>query len=159
MLVAKDGFVMLASDPELRIPSFDLQKWSAAPSTRETLAAGNRRWIPVMAGTSTIGARIVTLIPTALLETQRRTLLLFLLGFIGVLISLALLKNRRLKRQVVQPMAAFAEKMRDLEQGRPSDDDAAGLYRFVELADIHTRFQAMAAAVRQREQSLRESEQ
>ena len=159
MLVAKDGFVMLTSDPELQIPAFDLHKWAGPPAASRTLSAGKRDWIPIISATSAIGACIVTLIPTELLATQRTALLLFASVFTGVLVLLASLKNRRLKRLLVEPMASFIRKMRDLEQGRLSPADDADNYRFAELADIHTRFMAMAEAIRQREQSLRESEQ
>jgi len=174
MLVASDGFVMLSGAPDLQIPAFDLKKWAGTPSAGRTLSAGNRRWIPMIAQTSTIGARIVLLIPTELLDTQRNTLLAFLVAFMGSLVLLAVIKNRRLNRLVMQPIAAFAEKMRDLENGRlpmrepvsapapvpEQEPDQAqvqeydGNERFKELADIHTRFRAMAEAMTQREQSL-----
>jgi signal transduction histidine kinase/CheY-like chemotaxis protein len=47
--------------------------------------------------------------------------------------------------------------MRDLEVGRHATDATAGEIRFEELADIHTRFHAMAEAIRSREQSLAEA--
>jgi len=159
MLVASDGFVMLSGDPGLKLAMFDLRKWAGPPTARRTLVIGNRRWIPMIAPGSAIGARILILIPTRLLDTQRNTLLVFLGAFLGGLILLVVIKNRRFNRLVIQPIAAFAERMRDLELGRLAvhGDDAD--YRFEELADIHTRFRAMAQAITQREQSLRESEQ
>ena len=159
MIVSKDGFVMLASDPELQIPAFDLHRWAGPPGASRTLPAGGRDWIPIISETSAIGARIVTLIPTELLVTQRNALLLFAFIFTVVLVLLVFFKHRRLHRQLIQPIAAFAGKMGDLEQGHaPAIDDAIN-YRFSELADIHLRFRAMAAAIRQREQALRQSEQ
>ena len=158
MLVAKDGFVMLSSNPELQIPAIDLRKWAGAPSPGRTLLAGQRHWVPMISQTSAIGARIVTLIPTELLTTQRNTLLIFASVFAGVLVLLVYFKNRQLNRLVVQPLASFADKMGDLAQGRLPSTDAADNYRFEELADIHTRFRAMAEAIREREASLRASE-
>ncbi len=149
---------MLSGAPELRLPAFDLKKWVGSPSAGATLTAGNRRWIPMVSGTSPIGARILTLIPTEMLDTQRSTLLAFLAAFLSGLVLLAVIKTRRLNRLVMRPIAAFAEQMRDLEQGLLPAPDLAGNLRFEELAGIQTRFQAMAAAIRQREGSLRESE-
>ncbi|AUB84218.1 ATP-binding protein [Candidatus Thiodictyon syntrophicum] len=159
MLVASDGFVMLSGDPGLNLAMFDLRKWAGPPTARRTLLVGNRRWIPMIAPGSAIGARILILIPTQLLDTQRNTLLAFLGAFLGGLILLVVIKNRRFNRLVIQPIAAFAERMRDLELGRLAVHDGDADYRFEELADIHTRFRAMAQAITQREQSLRESEQ
>ncbi|WP_295449399.1 ATP-binding protein [uncultured Thiodictyon sp.] len=159
MLVAKDGFVMLSGDPTLHIPTLDLKYWEETPNSGSTLSAGNRRWIPMIVAVDTIGAKIAILIPTELLDTQRNALLIFMGAFLGGLILLVVVKNRRLNRLVMQPMAAFAEKMGDLEQGRwPGQDDDQNV-RFAELISIHNRFRSMAQAIAQREQSLRESEQ
>ena len=159
MLVAQDGFVMLNSDPALRIHAFDLKMWAVAPSVDRTLPAGNRNWIPVLSAADTIGAKIVVLIPTELLDTQRQTLLIFLLSFIGIACVLVVLKNMRLNRLFTQPMAAFAAHMRDLEHGRPLPEKSDHDSQFMELADIQNGFWAMAQAITYREQSLRESEE
>ena len=157
LLVAKDGFVMLTGDPELHIPSFDFKQWEGTPTARQTLSAGNRRWIPLISDADIIGAKIAILIPTELLDTQRNALLAFLITFMSGLIFLVVIKNRRMNRLIIQPLAAFAERMRGLEKGLlpPEEDD--GVYQFKELADIHTRFRTMAEAITQREQLLSES--
>ncbi len=154
MLVASDGFVMLSGAPELSLPAFDLKKWVESPSASATLTAGDRRWIPMISGTSSIGARVLVLIPTELLDRQRNILLVFLLAFMAGWTLLVVLKNRRLNRLMMQPLAAFADRMRDLEFGRLPAADDPGDARFEELASIHTRFQAMATAIAQREESL-----
>ena len=158
MLTASDGFVMLSGDPALQLPAIDLKRWSGAPSASRTLTAGNRRWIPLIAQTGAIGARIVMLVPTAFLDTQRNTLLAFVIAFMSGWFILVLLKNRRLNRLVMQPLHAFAGKLRDLEQDQLPPAAAEADQRFAELAEIHTRFRAMAEAIQQREQALRDSE-
>ncbi len=157
ILVATDGFVMLSGAPELRLSAFDPKKWGS-PSPGETLIAGDRHWIPLLAGTSPIGAQILTLVPTEMLDTQRNTLLAFLAAFLCGLVLLAVIKTRRLNRLVMRPIAVFAEQMRDLELGLLPAPDVGGNLRFEELASIQTRFQAMATAIKHREGSLRESE-
>ena len=157
MLVANDGFVMLSGYPALHIPTFDLKHWEGMPTPGRTLSAGNRRWIPMIADANTIGAKIAILIPTELLDTQRNALLAFLLTFMVGSILLVISKHRRLNRQVLQPVASFAEKMRDLEQGLPPAADPDCNDRFEELAVMRTRFRAMAEAITQREQSLAEA--
>ncbi|PQJ96259.1 hybrid sensor histidine kinase/response regulator [Chromatium okenii] len=159
LLVAQDGFVMLASDPTLRILALDLKHWTQPPSPYRTLTAGGRHWIPVISAPGVLGARIVTLIPTEVLDTQRNALLFFLVTFIGVSLLVRVFKNMHLNRLFTRPIATFAAKMRDLEHGNAIGDSVNINYRFKELADIDVHFRAMAAAIAQREQSLRESEQ
>ncbi len=162
LLVTTDGFVMLSGDPRLPIPAFTLADWTGEPSARRTLAAGGQRWIPLVSEPLAIGARVVTLIPTDLIETQEQALLIFALLVGASILVLVILKNLRLRKLLIQPLVAFVEKMRALEKGRldPALSDAdpdAGADpddRFEELADIRTRFRAMAQAIRQREQSL-----
>ncbi|MBK5965299.1 hypothetical protein CCR95_14695 [Thiocystis minor] len=159
MLVASDGFVMLSGDADLRFSSIDLKRWAGAPSARLTLHARGQDWIPLISTRITLGARIVTLISTQPLETQRGILLLAALGFLAGMILLVYLKNRRMNHLILQPIAAFAERMRDLEQGRPLAGEPGSGQRFVEIDSIHTRFRNMAEAIAQRERSLRESEE
>ncbi|MFM8443254.1 MAG: ATP-binding protein [Methylococcus sp.] len=156
LLVANNGFVMLSGAPDLRIPSFDLVKWVGEPSTDRRLTAGQRSWIPVISPTNAIGARIVALIPTDVLVSQRTGLLAFFLLFTGGLILLAMAKNARLQKLAVEPLADLAGKMRALELGGPPVETEVIRYRFAELAAIHDRFVSMAKAIRQREQALQE---
>jgi PAS domain S-box-containing protein len=159
MLVTNNGFVMLSADANLNLPSIDLNRWSSTPSANRGLHAAGQDWIPLVAKRITLGARIVTLIPTQPLETQHGILLIASLGFLAGMTLLVYLKNRRLNRLILQPIADFAERMRDLEQGRPVVAESHGGQRFAELDSIHTRFRTMAEAIAQRERSLRESEE
>jgi PAS domain S-box-containing protein len=158
LLVANDGFVMLSGEPALRIPALDLKRWSGPPAAGRTLDAGGHRWIPVVSDSGDIGAKLAILIPAEPLEGQRRILLSFLAVFMVGLLLLVLVKNRRVHRLVMQPIAHFAEKMRDLEQGLPAAVEESTEQGFEELEQIHRRFRTMAAAIAQREGSLRESE-
>jgi PAS domain S-box-containing protein len=159
LLTASDGFVMLTGDPALSIPAVDLPRWAGAPSADRTLIVGGRRWIPLIAPTGTIGARILMLVPTDFLDTQRNTLLAFVLAFMGVWFLLVTLKNLRFNRLVMQPLRAFAARLGDLEQGQWLPAGTAGEERFAELAELDSRFRTMAAAIAEREQSLRASEE
>ncbi|NCC28118.1 MAG: hybrid sensor histidine kinase/response regulator, partial [Gammaproteobacteria bacterium] len=158
LLVTNDGFVMLSGDPQLQIPAFDLGDWTGSPSAGRTLALDGHRWIPLVSEPLAVGARVVTLIPTALIETQQNALLVFALMVSASVILLVIIKNLRLRQLFIRPLVAFAEKMRALEMGQLStvdaDADAGQDDRFEELTDISTRFRAMAEAIRHREQSL-----
>ena len=159
MLTASDGFVMLTGDPALPITAIDLQRWAGAPSADRTLTAGGRRWIPLIAPTGAIGAQIVMLIPTDVLDTQRKTLLAFVLAFMGAWFLLVTLKNLRFNRLVMQPLRVFSARLCDLEQDQLPPPATAGEQHFAELAELDSRFRTMAAAIAEREQSLRASEE
>ncbi|MGB4334096.1 MAG: ATP-binding protein [Chromatiaceae bacterium] len=159
MLTASDGFVMLSGDPALPIAAIDFHHWAGAPNTGRTLTAGGRRWIPLIAPTGAIGARILMLVPTDFLDTQRNTLLAFVFVFMGAWFLLVTLKNLRFNRLVMQPLRAFAARLRDLEQDQSPLAATAGEQRFAELAELDSRFRTMAAAIAEREQSLRASEE
>ena len=159
MLVAPDGFVMLSGNPTLSVPVFDFKKWAGMPSAGRTLFVGDRQWIPVITHIGTIDTRIVTLIPTDMLEAQRNALLGFLVVFMVGLICLVLLKSQQLNRLFIEPLAAFAARMRDLEKGRRITADDDSMNKFDELANINAQFLVMAEAIRNREQSLSESEE
>ena len=158
LLVTNDGFVMLSGEPQLQIPAFDLGDWTGSPSAGRTLALDGHRWIPLVSEPLAIDARVVTLVPTALIEMQQKALLVFALMVSASVILLVVIKNLRLQQLFIRPLVAFAEKMRALEQGQlytaEADAQADQDDRFEELADISTRFRAMAEAIRHREQSL-----
>ena len=154
LLVANDGFVMLSSNPELRIPALELRKWAHEPSALRQLSAGGKTWIPVISHDQIIGARIVTLVPTAFLETQRNALFSFLFLVMSAFAGLVILKYRRVYQRLSKPLATFARKMRALEQGQQPETAENLQHSFAELADIQTSFRAMAKAIAEREQSL-----
>ncbi|WP_295391778.1 ATP-binding protein [uncultured Thiodictyon sp.] len=147
MLVASDGFVMLSGDPALHIATVDLKRWQETPNPHRTLSAGGRRWIPMISGVDTIGAKIAILIPTELLDSQRNALLILLAAFMGGLILLVVIRHRRINRLIVEPIVSFAAKMPVLEQGLPSSTPPANTYQFEELASIQSRIlEAMTQA-------------
>lgn len=158
LLVSKDGVVILSSDPGLAISSLELKRWRDGGSYTRQISAGDRHWIPMVAPMDTLGAKIVILISTEMLESQRSILLAFLCAFMAGLIVLVFIKNLQASRLLLQPLADFARNLSDLEQGRPLNPDKEITHRFEELSNIYTRFQSMAEAIKLRELSLRESE-
>jgi diguanylate cyclase (GGDEF)-like protein/PAS domain S-box-containing protein len=157
LLVSKDGVVILSSDSRLAIPSVELKRWRDAGSDTSQFSAGDRRWIPLVATMDTLGAKIVILIPTEMLDSQRGILLAFLCAFMVGLIVLVFVKNLQVNRLLLQPLADFATSLSDLEQGRPLPNKGI-THRFDELSNIYTRFQSMAEAIKLREKSLLDSE-
>jgi signal transduction histidine kinase/CheY-like chemotaxis protein len=162
MFVSKDGFVMASSDPELNIYSLDLKKWERALSPHKTLFAGNRRWIPMISVAGNTGAKVVILIPAVFPEILKKSFMIFYASFTGILILLIFLKNRMYHHFILQPLDRFGKTIENVGKGgfSLSDSDAEKEdYRVYELITIYERFQAMAQAISQREQSLRQSEE
>ncbi|MBN1872781.1 MAG: response regulator [Anaerolineae bacterium] len=159
MLISQDGLVIVSSDPELNLYSFDLKKWTGPVSMRRTLIVGGRHWIPLIAEERAVGANVLLLIPTDLPMTLQRLLVLFLSGLLGGLMLLAGIKNRQIARSVLLPISQLTHKLEALENGRLPDTDESIHYRFDELTSIHTRFQTMVRAIIAREQNFRASEE
>ena len=157
LLVTREGYVIAGSDPELEIYTFDPRQWQGAPSVRRTFEAGGARWIPVVSEPRLLGGRLVTFIPTGLLDAQRRILLLFwAVGTVALGLFLWF-KSRRLQRLLLGPLTRLTAKMRDIESGSRSPDEPSEPARFREFADIDERFRSMASAVHQRERELAEA--
>lgn len=165
LLVARDGSVLLSSDPTLLIPAFPLDGAWQQQVVREPLDLAGQRWIPIVTPASTVGAAIVTLVPTKQLADEQRLIVLVLLAASvgsGVLVVIKSLRTRRL---MIQPIADLADHMRTLEAGAPdalssiTQAQAPPLQAsFAELATIQSAFLAMAEAIHEREQLLRLSE-
>lgn len=161
LLVARDGSVLLSSDPTLYIPAFPLDGAWQQQVVAEPLVLEGRRWIPIVTPASSVGAAIVTLVPTERLADEQRMILVLLLSASlasGILVAL---KSLRMRRRFIQPIAELADHMRRLEASGPAQaTPTAGVWpetpaSFAELDTIQTAFAAMVQAIRQREQQLR----
>lgn len=172
MVVARDGSILLTSDPQLRIPAFPHEGIRNRQVVREPLEFAGRRWIPIVTPARSVGASIVTLVPIERLIGEQQRIITLLIGVsIGSGLLLAL-KSLQMRRLFIQPISQLAAKMRSLESGnageahgqRPSTISIADAAQeppaqFAELETIQTAFAAMAEAIREREQRLRQSEQ
>ncbi len=157
LLVTREGYVIASGDAALEIRAFDPRAWSGEPSARRTLEAGGASWIPVVSEPRLLGGHIVTLIPTELLDIQRRALVLFWAAATIVLGLFLWFKNRRLQQSLLRPLSALAEKMRDVESGHRVLDEPLEPQRFREFSDINERFRSMAGAIHERERELAEA--
>lgn len=172
LLVSQDGFVMLSGYESLRIANIDLARHSGASAAGngadrlQPLVLGERSWLPVSSEGVVLGARIVTLLPSAQLAPIRQVLLAA--GSLVLLLWGAILfwKNHRLGRQLFDPVAQFAMRIR-AEEGRlrrgglaaPVSDGSAALpsTRFEELAALQESFGRLIEAIVERDQSLRQA--
>ena len=154
LLVTREGFVIASGDNALEIRTFEPRAWPGEPSIRRTLEAGGASWIPVVSEPRLLGGHLVTLIPTEIVDIQRRAFGIF---WAAVTIALGIFlwyKNRRLQQSLLRPLLRLADQMRGVEAGRRAPDESVAPQRFREFADLDERFRAMAGAIHQREGEL-----
>lgn len=158
LLLSKDGFVMAASNPDPGIFQMDLRNRENAPPFSGPINADGRNWMPLFFESNEIRTQFALLVPLNLFDALRNMLAWFMTGFMAGLAGIAVVKQRLLRRSIVQPITQIADRMAALEHGDFSDDDIARSQRFQELAAIWDRFQAMARAITARETDLRENQ-
>lgn len=167
LLVTRDGFVMLSSHSELRVPEIRPTHWGSSPQTTDSVFIDGRRWIPLISEPTSTGMHVVSLIPTELLEAQRRAVLMALAVALAAIAILFLAKNVRVRRSLIRPLTALTHRIKAIEQGSFNDpgttpmpegaqvrDWSPKTIRFRELAEIESRFATMAQAIQDREDSL-----
>ena len=154
LLVASDGSVLLASDPSLRVPAFPIRETKQVQVVSEPMDLAGQRWIPILTPANSIGATIVTLVPTRGLANDQRAIVILLLlagGGSGILV---VQKSRRMRRDFCQPIAQLANSMRRLEGGTRNGVPSLVAASFSELKTIQSAFLKMAQAIKEREQQL-----
>ena len=161
LLVSHDGFVMLASDPEMGVPAVDLSLATARSRTPYRLTYLQRDWLPVVATDNGLGGHIVSLIPADQLAFQRRQVLLPILAAAGLALAVFLWKNHRLHRLLFAPVGRFTARLQQLRaeladpQMRPLSP-APVVSRFREMSQIQSGFEDLLAAIRERDLALQQ---
>ena len=154
LLVARDGSVLLSSHDSLRLPAFELNPGWSRQVVRPTMTIGGQTWIPIITPARSVGAAIVSLVPTQPIQEEQRLILLLLLVASAGSSLLIILKNLRMRRLFIQPIASLASRMHTLKRGTTELAPATTAPAFAELASLQSAFEAMAHAIRQREQGL-----
>lgn len=155
LVVARDGSVLLSSDDSLRIPTFELDPHWNQQVVRPAMRIGTQQWIPIITPARSIGAAIVILVPTQPLAEEQRLIFLLLLVACGGSSLLIALKNLRMRRLFILPIAMLAQRMHALKKTATLAPPTAAAPAFAELAALESAFQAMALAIREREEGLR----
>lgn len=159
MFVSKDGFVMAASNPELNMHSVDLNTLERTPTARHRLTAGTRTWIPAVSAAGNIGAKVVILIPTDFPDLLQRALVIVYMFLISILLLLLILKNRLYEHYMLRPLSRFTATIKEVKSGSFTLSDTDEDYRVHELITLYAHFRSMAAALAEREQRLKQSEE
>jgi signal transduction histidine kinase len=116
LLVSHDGLVMLSSEPALDVAAIDVRLARGRRQSLPSLTLQGQRWLPVMAGDVGLGAHVVALIPMATFDLQRNLVLGPSLLVCAVILASSFLKNRRLHRQLFEPVALFSERLQVLQK-------------------------------------------
>jgi signal transduction histidine kinase len=165
LLVNNDGFVMLSSNRDLPVASIDLRA-AQAPGMLRPIQIGSTRWLPVVGDSGSLGSPFVTLVPTRPLQQHRQLMGVATLAVSLLLVTIFILKTRRLQTNLFNPVRTFADQLRQVESGSQPDqlaataqqhDLAIASERFLEMRLIQERFAAMVAAIQQRESELRQA--
>lgn len=154
LLVARDGSVLLSSHDSLRVPAFELDRRWSRQVVRPAMTIGGRSWIPIITPARSVGAAFVSLVPTQPIQEEQRLILLLLVVASTGSSLLIILKNLRMRRLFIQPIASLASRMHSLKRGTTEMAPATAAPAFAELASLESAFTAMAHAIRQREQGL-----
>jgi len=165
LLVNNDGFVMLSSNRDLPVANIDLRA-ARAQGRHRPIQIGSTRWLPVVGGSGELGSPFVTLVPTRPLEQHRQLMTITTLAVSLLLVSIFILKTRRLHTNLFNPVRTFADQLRQVESGNQPNqligtsqqrELAIASERFLEMRLIQVRFAAMVAAIQQRESELRQA--
>ena len=167
LLVTNDGFVMLASENQPRVPTIDLSIAATSGGPMRPMQLEGRRWLPQVAPDTGLGARMVTLVPLDPLERQQQAVLLAA-GVAAALIALVLLiKILYLRRHLFAPVSRFASQLQELEQAlRSPTPQRVGLVLpsglagggvagdYEEIERIRVSFAGLMQLISQRDQTL-----
>ena len=161
LLVSHDGFVMLASDPEMGVPAVDLSLATARRHTPYRLRYQQRDWLPVVATDNGLGGHIVTLIPADQLAFQRRQVILPILAVLALMLVVFFWKNRRLHQLLFEPVGRFTARLDQLRsaladpQLRPLRPMPV-VSRFREMSQIQAGFEELLAVIAERDLALQQ---
>jgi signal transduction histidine kinase/CheY-like chemotaxis protein len=154
LITTREGVVMVSGMPDLSIPSIDIAQWSSSSVGSKLLHTAQGKWIPFIMTSDLLGARLVVLTSTTLLNDQRNTLFLTLLLVLIALVVVVYIRSRQLKHDVLLPMNALLNRIRAMEAGNSIDSQHVLTEQLAELSELNQRFQSMTHAIAQREFAL-----
>lgn len=155
LLTNQKGVVMVTGHPDVTIPRIDIETIGQSSGNTMRIEVDGQGWIPVVNDSEPLGARLVVLVSTQLLDDQRNTLLLALAAILAGLTLVILIKSRKLRQDVLTPIGALLDRIRSMEAGQPANEQADRLRKPPhEFAEINRHFESMAHAIKQREYAL-----
>ena len=155
LLTTNKGVVMISGDPKLAIPRIDFELLGSNTRQSDRIQADGKSWIPVVNESEPLGAKLVVLVSTQLLDAQRNTLLSALAVILAGLAITVLLKSRKLRLDILIPIGQLVSRIRAMETGAATTGSVATHRKPPkEFIEINQHFESMANAIAQREQAL-----
>lgn len=156
LLTTENGVVMVSGRSDINVPRIELHSIEAhSPPANTRIVLNGQGWIPVVNDSEPLGAKLVVLVSTRLLDEQRNTLLIALAVILTGLALVIWIKSRKLRQDVLQPIHSLVGRIRSMEAGMPVAEPAVQLPgQPREFTEINRHFELMANAISQREQAL-----
>jgi signal transduction histidine kinase/DNA-binding NarL/FixJ family response regulator len=155
LITTNTGVVMISGQSDLELPRVQITPQDGLKQQLPRIEVLDQGWIPVVNDSPVLRARLVVLVSTKLLDDQRQAFLIALAAVMAGLILVIWLKNKKLNRDVLQPIAALMRRIRAMETGQQLITKSSDLTKPpVEFMEIDLRFESMAQAIRQREIAL-----
>lgn len=165
-LLLTDAFGNLVAHPDL-VRVEQQENFGALPPIRDSGAAPASSVFRLddalvfgtsirLAGTGWVLMSIKPLL--AILRPIATTSAIILVVAAGLLLALSLRLRRMLEKQVAEPLIAFADTISRMRNGALPAEPAKRAGSFRELAEVEREFMGLTAALRDREEELRESE-
>ncbi len=153
LFLARDGFVLATTHPELQIYSLDLNN-DKAEQRQSTIEAGNRRWLAILARSNIFGKNIAVLVPLDLLNKVHNSLIILFALFVVILLAVSIIKHSSLRAKIIQPLNTFTQQLSFVEKGDYHIPGKQEELVFSELISLQTHFETMAQSIKAREESL-----
>ena len=156
LLTTAKGVVMVSGRTDITVPRVDTESLGGDSIVQAArIQANNQGWIAVVNDSEPLGAKVIVLVSTQLLDEQRNTLLAALAVILAGLVVVILIKGRKLRQDVLVPIGALVKRIRSIEAGESVAEppkDLRGQPR--EFTEINQHFESMANAISQREHAL-----
>ncbi len=156
LLTTDQGVVMVSGRPEMNVPRINVngRDSSSAPDAAR-IRANDQGWIPVANPSETLGANLVVLVSTRLLDEQRNTLLIALGIILASLVMVILIKGHKLRQDVLVPISALVRRIRSIEAGETVAEQITNeTDQPREFSEINRHVESMANVIAQRESAL-----
>lgn len=156
LLTTSKGVVMISGRPDISVPRIRIDSAGDLPSRQSgRVDISEQGWIPVVNDSASLGAKVVVLVSTQLLDEQRNTLLMALGAILLALALIIAIKSQKLRQNVLTPIGVLLNRIKSLEDGQAMTYPIDAMRdQPREFLQINQHFESMANAISQRELAL-----
>lgn len=156
LLTTDKGVVMMSGRTDATVPRVNIESIDQSGQNQTPrIDVDGRGWIPVVNDSEPLGAKLVVLVSTQLLDEQRNTLLIALGIILAGLASIIAVKSRKLRQDVLTPIGSLLARIRSMEDRQATASPLSSVANQPrEFIEINQRFESMARAISEREHAL-----